>query len=165
ASVTTVEANLNTGYQVAETISIGGGVRYIMGEGGFGASAPKVNAFGLDEGTPLKYMEGDDTAWGWQVGTAWQINNDHRIGFSYKSEVELKLSGNAKILQKQAGFPVANDKGSMDLALPQTAELASFHQLTEQLAMHMSVNWTDWSSFKELYADLNTLDSQTVKVE
>lgn len=167
ASIITKEANLNLAYQVAPTVSVGGGIRYVVGEGSFGATAPALNSaahLGLKEGTTLKYMEGDDTAWGWQVGTAWQITPNHRVGLSYKSEVELALSGDAKILNP-SNFQVLNDTGSMNLALPQTAELASFHQLTDQLAMHMSLNWTDWSSFKQLYADLNTLPSQTVKVE
>ncbi|KHD24965.1 aromatic hydrocarbon degradation protein [Vibrio caribbeanicus] len=168
ASIITKEANLNLAYQLNEAVSIGGGVRYVMGEGSFGATAPEKNALaflGLKKGTPLKYMEGEDTAWGWQLGTAWQINDQHRIGFTYKSAVDLTLEGDAKIMQVAPGTPVAEDTGSMDLTLPQTAELASFHQLTEKLAMHASINWTDWSSFKELYADLDTLESQTVKVE
>lgn len=168
ASIITKEANLNLAYQVNQAVSIGGGIRYVIGEGSFGATAPENNALaglGLEKGTPLKYMEGEDTAWGWQFGTAWQINEQHRIGFTYKSAVDLKLEGDAKIMQLAPGTPVANDTGSMDLTLPQTAELASFHQLTDKLAMHASINWTDWSSFKELYADLDTLESQTVKVE
>ena len=52
--------------------------------------------------------------------------------------------------------PVAKPRynGSMELALPATAELASFHQLNDQLAVHASINWTDWSSFKELVANI-----------
>ncbi|MEL7290973.1 MAG: outer membrane protein transport protein [Pseudomonadota bacterium] len=167
ASIITKEANLNLAYKISEAISIGGGIRYVMGEGSFGATAPEVNAlagFGLQKGTPLKYMEGDDEAWGWQVGAAWQINEQHRIGFSYKSAVDLKLAGDAKILNS-TNLQVEESKGSMDLTLPQTAELSSFHQISDKLAMHASINWTDWSSFKELYADLDTLDSQMVKVE
>lgn len=164
ASIITKEANLNLAYQVNDAVSIGGGVRYVMGEGSFGATAPETNAFGLPKGTHLKYMEGDDTAWGWQIGTAWQINEAHRLGFSYKSAVDLKLEGDAKIFSSTT-LQVEESKGSMDLTLPQTAELASFHQLTDKLAMHASINWTDWSSFKELYADLDTLESQMVKVE
>ncbi|TFH91207.1 outer membrane protein transport protein [Vibrio ouci] len=164
ASIITKEANLNLAYQINEAVSIGGGVRYVMGEGSFGATAPETNVFGLPQGTPLKHMEGDDEAWGWQVGTAWQINEQHRIGFTYKSAVDLKLAGDAKIFSATTS-KVENSTGSMDLTLPQTAELASFHQLTDKLAMHASINWTDWSSFKELYADLDTLESQTVKDE
>ncbi|MEZ8867308.1 outer membrane protein transport protein [Vibrio splendidus] len=164
ASVTTMELNLNAAYQVLESVSIGGGIRYIMAEGSFGAvaSAPFPLA-GVAKGDTLKYMEGDDTAWGWQVGTAWQINENNRLGFTYKSEVDLTLEGHAE----GAGFTLPQGQkrnGSMDLALPATAELASFHQLTEKVAVHASINWTNWSSFKELVADFPT-ESVSIKEE
>lgn len=157
ASVITKEANLNIAYQVTTEFSIGGGVRYVMGEGHFGATAPSNNVVGMHpttgapisvaKGTTLKYMEGDDTSWGWQVGTAWQINETNRIGASYKSEVMMDFDGHAKGITYGAYKP-----GMMSVALPATAELASYHQLNEKLALHASVNWTDWSSFKELTA-------------
>lgn len=161
ASVTTMETNLNAAYKLNEQFSFGGGIRYVIGEGSFGAIAPTHSPL---SGRTLKYMEGDDTAWGWQLGAAWQINPEHRLGVTYKSAVDLKLSGNAQILNKTT-FQVQEDTGSMDLTLPATLELASFHQLNEELAVHFSLNWTDWSSFQQLYADLDTLDSQIVKVE
>ncbi|ALM70260.1 outer membrane protein transport protein [Vibrio vulnificus] len=164
ASVISKEANLNLAYQLNKQFSIGGGVRYIIAEGSFGATAPKTNILNLPQGTTLKYMEGDDTAWGWQVGSAWQINENHRVGFTYKSEVELKLEGHAEGIAFQ-NTPNFYDTGSMALTLPATAELASFHQLSEQLALHASINWTDWSSFKELYADLDNNPGSMVKVE
>ncbi|OEE76832.1 outer membrane protein transport protein [Vibrio ordalii] len=157
ASVITKEANLNIAYQVTTEFSIGGGVRYVIGEGHFGATAPSNNVVGMHpttgapisvaKGTTLKYMEGDDTSWGWQVGTAWQINETNRIGASYKSEVMMDFDGHAKGITYGAYKP-----GMMSVTLPATAELASYHQLNEKLALHASVNWTDWSSFKELTA-------------
>ncbi|MGR5419842.1 outer membrane protein transport protein [Vibrio sp. PNB22_4_1] len=171
ASVTTMEANLNVAYKLNEQLSIGGGIRYIIGEGSFGATAPENNVIAVipghgpisaEKGTTLKYMEGDDTAWGWQVGTAWQINDNNRLGFTYKSEVDLKLEGYAEGI----GFGlIGRDNGYMNLSLPATAELASFHQLTEQLAFHASINWTDWSSFEKLEAHMETAGTQMVKVE
>ncbi|WGV99481.1 outer membrane protein transport protein [Vibrio sp. YMD68] len=164
AMVKSMEANLNVGYQLNEALSVGGGIRYVMGEGHFGATSPAQSEPTLPQGTTLKYMEGDDTAWGWQVGTAWQINDDHRVGFAYKSEVELKLEGYAEGIG--FGIPSATrDNGYMNLALPATAEIASFHQLNEQLAIHASVNWTDWSSFEKLEAHLETYGTHMVKVE
>lgn len=161
ASVTTMELNLNAAYQVLESVSIGGGVRYIMAEGSFGATAAST----LPVGTTLKYMEGDDTAWGWQVGTAWDINEDNRLGFTYKSEVDLTLEGYAKGIGFNPTNPVAHKSGSMDLALPATAELASFHQLTDTVAVHASINWTNWSSFKKLVADFPGEKSVEIKQE
>ncbi|BDR12776.1 outer membrane protein transport protein [Vibrio sp. STUT-A11] len=168
ASVTTIEANLNAAYKINDAVSIGGGVRYILGEGSFGATTPANNALGLPQDTTLKYMEGDDTAWGWQVGTAWQINDNHRVGFAYKSEVELKLQGHAEGLGFGFGtpqLPQTRDDGYMYLTLPATAELASYHQVTELLALHTSFNWTDWSSFEKLEAHLDTAGTHMVKVE
>ncbi|MBF4323270.1 outer membrane protein transport protein, partial [Vibrio anguillarum] len=71
----------------------------------------------------------------------------NRIGASYKSEVMMDFDGHAKGITYGAYNP-----GMMSVALPATAELASYHQLNEKLALHASVNWTDWSSFKELTA-------------
>ncbi|EPM3868029.1 outer membrane protein transport protein [Vibrio cholerae] len=156
ASVISKEANLNIAYQILPQLSIGGGVRYVMGEGHFGATAPAKNlirhpvtnnVMTLPKGTTLKYMEGEDNSWGWQVGTAWQINQDHRVGFAYKSEVIMDFEGHAEGISYGTNKP-----GMMSLTLPATAELASFHQLNDQWAIHASINWTDWSSFKELTA-------------
>ncbi|MBF4264963.1 aromatic hydrocarbon degradation protein, partial [Vibrio anguillarum] len=131
ASVITKEANLNVAYQVTTEFSIGGGVRYVIGEGHFGATAPAKNALTLPQGTTLKYMEGEDNSWGWQVGTAWQINETNRIGASYKSEVMMDFDGHAKGITYGAYKP-----GMMSVALPATTELASYHQLNEKLALH-----------------------------
>ncbi|HDZ9206399.1 TPA: outer membrane protein transport protein [Vibrio cholerae] len=156
ASVISKEANLNIAYQILPQLSIGGGVRYVMGEGHFGATAPAKNlirhpvtnnVMTLPKGTTLKYMEGEDNSWGWQVGSAWQINQEHRVGFAYKSEVAMDFEGHAEGVSYGSYKP-----GMMSVTLPATAELASFHQLNDQWAIHASINWTDWSSFKELTA-------------
>ncbi|GAK84926.1 long-chain fatty acid transport protein [Vibrio ponticus] len=163
ASIITKEANLNAAYQLTEAVSFGGGLRVIQAEGSFGAILPPQA--GALAGTKLKYMEGDDTAFGWQLGTVWQVNEANRIGFTYKSEVELTLEGHAEGLGFNLMNPTAHKPGSMDLALPATAELASYHQLTEKVAIHTSINWTDWSSFKELVADFPNDESDLIKKE
>ncbi|BCN24724.1 outer membrane protein transport protein [Vibrio alfacsensis] len=168
ASVFSMEANLNAAYKLNEQLSIGGGVRYIMADGSIGAvMPPQMKPLA---GKTLKYMEGDDKAWGWQIGAAWQINDNNRIGFAYKSEVELNLQGHAEGLGFNLVAPVVKPRynGSMELTLPATAELASLHQLNDQLAIHTSINWTDWSSFKELVANIPEFgdkSDQLVKTE
>ncbi|MBL4248745.1 outer membrane protein transport protein [Vibrio fluvialis] len=165
AMVTTMEANANIAYQLTETVSIGGGIRYVMGEGHFGAKSPaQTEALGLTKGTTLKYMEGDDTSWGWQAGAAWQMTPNNRVGFAYKSEVDLKLSGSANMYVQSDG-KVLSDTGYMMLTLPATAELSTYHQLTDQFALHTSINWTDWSSFEKLQAELDTMGTVMVKEE
>ncbi|MGL5430347.1 MAG: outer membrane protein transport protein [Vibrio sp.] len=166
ASVISKELNLNIAYQIQPQLSIGAGVRYVIGEGHFGAIAPpQLTSIA---GTTLKYMEGEDTAWGWQIGSVWQINDFHRLGFTYKSKVSLKLAGHAEGFGfNKNPLDTSNfyDSGNMVLDLPATAEIASFHQISEHFALHTSINWTEWSSFKELYANLDNNGGSTVKVE
>ncbi|MGF1789945.1 aromatic hydrocarbon degradation protein [Photobacterium profundum] len=156
AKVMSIEINPNIAYKINEQFSVGGGIRYVIGEGHFGAALP-------NNGPDLKYMEGDDTAWGWQLGSAWQINENNRIGFNYRSEVELNLTGSASgavydlTSAAQGKKPSASYAGSMALTLPATAEIASFHQLTNKVAVHASFNWTDWSSFDKLEASIPSL--------
>lgn len=163
ASVTTVEINPNIAYNVNDQFSIGVGVRYVLGEGSIGAKSSGGQV--APAGTALKYMEGDDTAWGWQAGAVWQINDRNRIGFNYRSNVDLKLDGYATGLA--FGSTSAQLPGSMELTLPATAEMASFHQLTDKVAVHASINWTDWSTFEKLEANIPSLSqpNQPVKQE
>ncbi|KJG58757.1 aromatic hydrocarbon degradation protein [Photobacterium kishitanii] len=151
ADVHTVEINPNLGYKINDQVSVGAGVRYVMASGHFGAALPTV----LGK-TKLKYMEGEDNAWGWQAGTAWQINASNRIGISYQSAVKLNLEGHASGL----GFDGKGNgvyAGTLPLELPASAEIASFHQLNDQWAVHASVNWTDWSAFEKLEANIPQL--------
>ncbi|ABZ75017.1 membrane protein involved in aromatic hydrocarbon degradation [Shewanella halifaxensis HAW-EB4] len=169
ASIMAIEINPNVAYRINEQFSVGAGVRLVLGEGSFGAQAPVSQ--GPLQGKTLKYMEGDDISWGWQLGGAWQINANNRIGFNYRSEVEQNLEGEAKglgfdvamIMQGKA--PSSQYAGSMELALPATAEIASFHQLTDKLAIHASVNWTDWSSFEKLEAMIPEISADPILVK
>ncbi|EAR56196.1 putative long-chain fatty acid transport protein [Photobacterium sp. SKA34] len=172
AEVHTVEINPNLGYKINDQFSVGAGVRYIMAKGHFGAALPSAlpaavsgmlspqQKYIYDQGLAsknLKYMEGEDNAWGWQAGAAWQINSANRIGVSYRSAVNLNLSGHA------SGLAYNNQTlpGSLPLELPASAEIATFHQLTDQWAIHTSINWTDWSSFEKLEANIPALGSHS----
>ncbi|WP_394130681.1 outer membrane protein transport protein [Shewanella maritima] len=164
-AITTVEFNPNIAYKVNEQFNVGAGIRVVYGEGEISASTPAwveglkaiptlpdaVKAQIPSAGTSLKAMEGDDIALGWKMGASWQINPNHRLGLAYHSGVELELDGHASGLA-YVGADGGEIPGYLPLELPAFAELASHHQLTENWAMHASVNWTQWSVFEELVA-------------
>ena len=165
--VRTVEFNPNIAYKLSDEWQLGAGVRYVQGEGSIGATVPYLPQTKPFAGKTLKYMEGDDHAWGWQAGVVWQPTADTRIGAAYHSQIKLDLSGHAeglfydqKMSQHNGRYP-----GVLPLTLPASAELAAFHQITPQWAVHGSLNWTEWSKFKELVADIQGLGNDTVKVE
>lgn len=184
-AVTTIEFNPNIAYKINQAFSVGAGVRVVYGDGKIGASTPawvdgikavptlpaQVAAALPPSGTSLKTMEGDDIALGWQLGGSWQITSAHRVGLAYHSGVKLELDGDASGLRYNGGQEIYIE-GYMPLELPAFAELASHHQLTENWAMHASVNWTQWSVFDELVAyfpgeqkPVGELESDLVKEE
>ena len=160
AKVMTVEAVASLGYKINDQISLGGGVRFVTGEGHFGATVPGTT-------TNLKYMEGTDSSWGYVLGGAWQINDSNRIGFSYKSEVMMDFDGHGEGMGFELELPGFTGKqpGKLSIALPATAEIASFHQLTPKWAMHTSINWTQWSSFDKLTAEFDNGQVSDIKEE
>lgn len=182
--ITTVEFNPNVAYKVNDEFSVGAGLRLVYGEGEISASTPAwveglkqiptlpdaIKARIPAAGTDLKALEGDDIAFGWKLGASWQINSAHRLGFAYHSGVELELDGHASGLA-YVGAEGTEIPGYLPLELPAFAELASHHQLTENWAMHASVNWTQWSVFEELVAHfpkdkpISGLPSDLVKEE
>ncbi|MGL5673008.1 MAG: outer membrane protein transport protein, partial [Plesiomonas shigelloides] len=86
--VRTVEFNPNIAYKLSDEWQLGAGVRYVQGEGSIGATAPYYTPIA---GQTLKYMEGDDHAWGWQAGAVWQPTAETRIGVAYHSQIKLDL--------------------------------------------------------------------------
>lgn len=163
--VRTVEINPNIAYKLSDEWQLGAGVRYVQGEGSIGATAPYYVPHLA--GQTLKYMKGDDQAWGWQAGAVWQPTAATRIGAAYHSQIKLDLSGHAEGLIYDMAMQQRNGQypGILPLTLPASAELAAFHQLTPQWAVHGSLNWTEWSKFKELVADIQGIGNDTVKVE
>ncbi|WP_413731875.1 MULTISPECIES: outer membrane protein transport protein [unclassified Shewanella] len=183
-AITTVELNTNIAYRIDERFTVGAGLRGVYGDGEIGASVPgwiegvraipgltaEVTSRLPAAGTELKHLEGDDFGYGWQVGASWQINANHRLGIAYHSHVELDLDGQARGLVYTGG--TAEVEGYLPLELPAFAELASYHQLTDNWAMHASINWTDWSVFNKLVAyfpgeqkPVGGLESDLVKEE
>ncbi|NMH66378.1 outer membrane protein transport protein [Shewanella salipaludis] len=184
-SVTTVEFNPNLAYRFNDALTLGAGVRLVYGDGKISASAPgwigaiKANPYVPAQiaarlpaaGTSLKGMEGDDVGYGWQLGASWQIDAANRLGFAYHSSIELELDGQASGLLYTGGQDL-EISGYLPLELPAFAELASYHELTNDWAMHASVNWTQWSVFEQLVAyfpgevkPMDGLESDLVKEE
>ncbi|MCL1115173.1 outer membrane protein transport protein [Shewanella basaltis] len=184
-AITTVEFNPNIAYRIDDEFTVGAGLRIVYGEGEISATTPawieaikanpsvpeSISARLPASGTELKSMEGDDIGYGWKAGASWQINANNRIGLAYHSGVDLELDGSAAGVVYNGGQDVKID-GYLPIELPAIAELASYHQLTENWAVHASVNWTQWSTFDRLVAyfpgeikPTGDLESDVVKEE
>lgn len=162
-SIKTIEFNPNIAYTLNNNFSIGGGVRIVYGKGELNATMPAwiepIKARLLVDqavrlpaaGTSLKHLKGDDIAYGWQIGSTYKLNENHRLGFAYHSGVKFDLKGSISgaSYRNAKGKTEAFD-GRLPIELPAFAEFSTYHQLSDKFALHTSINWTQWSKFEEL---------------
>jgi len=134
------------------------------------AAAPALigSAAGLQSDA---HVDGNDSAWGWNVGILWQANDQTRWGAAYRSRIKYTIEGNidignpaslgalpptlapvgAAIMQRVSANPSLQSGGvRLDLEMPDTANFSVFHQFNNQWDLMADLQWTGWSSIQEL---------------
>ncbi|MFQ2123709.1 outer membrane protein transport protein [Aeromonas jandaei] len=153
----TFNINPNIAYRINEHFSVGAGINAVYGEAELNRFAG-LNNSRLPQDTNIAHLKGDTWGFGWNVGTLYEVNDNHRFALTYRSQVDMSFDGDfqgatAGLAGFQNGKPVFKTvDGNLKLDLPAQAEFAGYHRLNQQFAVHYSVNWTDWSAFEELKA-------------
>jgi long-chain fatty acid transport protein len=120
-------------------------------------SAYELGSMGLD---------GTATDVGWNAGLKWKPLPSLSLGAAYRSEVELKIKGDANFLATTpAGFDIigmttgatspyskarASSTVSSTIVLPSSLGLGVAWQPTDKLTLEVDAEWTGWSSMKKL---------------
>ncbi|BBV01093.1 long-chain fatty acid transporter FadL [Providencia hangzhouensis] len=160
----TVNLNLSGAYRLNDNFSFGLGVNAVYADAEItrhlGVSAKQLAPFGVTSSTTAAKLEGDDWGYGWNAGLLYEINQDNRLSFTYRSKVKVKFE-NGKYTNDIPKHPLLKPlnpmggetvKGTLDLNLPDIWEFSGYHKVAPKWALHYSVAYTGWSEFKELTA-------------
>lgn len=111
--------------------------------------------------TELARIKGDKWSTGWNVGLAYELNENHRWGLAYHSAIDVKFKGQFRN-SLVTDLPSANGTiyamngqetdGKLVLNLPAYWEFSGWHKVTDRLAMQYSWKRTEWSRLKTLDA-------------
>ncbi|MCT7943180.1 MULTISPECIES: OmpP1/FadL family transporter [Shewanella] len=161
--VTTINFNASMSYRINDSLSLGLGIDAIKGMGTLTRSGdftiPIVGE------VPLNLVDIDADGWGFGaiVGLAYEINENNRIGLSYRKSPNMKASGDISFNQNP--LTPAENFGEIDIPMADIAQFAGFHQITEKFALHYTAQWTNWSNFDniELTDGDNGSDSYILK--
>lgn len=138
-SIHQMNLNPSVAYKVNDKVSVGFGLNYAKSEIEFRQAAPFV-------GAPEGRLEGDDTAWGWNVGAMFQLTPATRLGVSYRSNIKFDLEGKQKI----AAPLNVNRQITAKIETPDTFSLAFSHKANDRLELLADATWNGWSSVKSL---------------
>jgi len=153
-SIKTYYLTPHVSFKPTESLSLGLGLSYIHGVGKIKNTGPNSLATlpppvsGL-AGQTLMEVEGDGDAFGYTVGLLWNADENTRVGFSYRSRVDLKLKGDIKQFDLMSGVVLKN-KGDLTLNLPEVYELGVAHDLNDTFTLMGGLQKTGWHRFKEL---------------
>ncbi|AKF24034.1 long-chain fatty acid transporter [Sulfurovum lithotrophicum] len=136
-----VELNPSASYKVTDNFSIGGGVRIIYSEG-------VVNSDGADAGAPLKReMEGDTIEFGYNLAMLYKPTNDINLAITYRSNVDLKESGQANLYFGGVGKQYDAD---VTVPLPAALNIAISKTWNNTFTLEAVYERTYWSKYKTL---------------
>lgn len=123
----------------------------------------------------LAEVEGDDWAFGFNLGLLYQPTEATRVGVAYRSRIDHELEGDATFgaddsasagvrdtLRAGGNGIFNNGSGRADIELPAVLSAGIAHSLSDRWTLLGEVSWTEWSTFDELrveFDDDNTPDS------
>src|SRR5690606_13108048 len=104
--------------------------------------------------TAVARLEGDDWAFGWNVGALVDFGQGTRVGLTYRANVDHTISGDLTFNDPSLA-PLAADVRA-ELELPDTAAIGLSHQITEALRVLADYTWTGWDSVQSLIVTATT---------
>ena len=153
----TVNLNLSGAYRLNDNFSFGLGANAVYADAEITRHAGALSSSfpGLNPSSTMAKLKGDDWGYGWNAGLLYEINQDNRLSFTYRSKVKVKFEDGKFSNDLPAivgGTGGATVKGKLDLNLPDIWEFSGYHKVAPKWALHYSVAYTGWSEFKELTA-------------
>ncbi|TDB01249.1 OmpP1/FadL family transporter [Halomonas marinisediminis] len=157
--VTVVSAQPTVSYRFNEQWSIGAGITYNQVEGELRRQIPSVQSYD-PAGDVDARVDGDDEAWGYNLGVIYRPVPETTLGLTYRSEVEYELEGDFKAIDPMGNI-VRSDNASLDLTTPETVNFSVTQQMTDRLKLMFGASWSRWSKFQEIRVTGDTIPTIT----
>ncbi|MDF1882155.1 transporter [Sulfurimonas sp. MAG313] len=162
-SLKVIEVNPVVSYKILDNLSIAAGVRMVYSEGIIKSSGTTVVAAGPIYQTISRDMEGDSLEFGYNLAIAYKPMKELSLALTYRSEVDLKEDGTAKLSASDAfaitdgvARPIMTNGATYDggagvtVPLPAVLSLATAYTFNEETTVEFVYERTGWSSYEAL---------------
>ena len=140
-----IELNPTVSYEFNKYVSIGGGVRAMV------AKATARNGGLTSTGIAFsRDLEGDwEVDWGYNLALAVKPNDNLNLSVTYRSNVDLGLSGDATLTTNFPSPFVFNSTGNVTLPAPAVLAVSGAYTW-DKLTVELTWDRTFWSEYEEL---------------
>lgn len=142
-----VTAWLVLGYEITDTLSVGGGLGVHHADlrmGRYANVAPGVDL-------PSEF-NGDDESLSWTVSTRWQPTDQHAFGLVYRSKTDFTLEGDFRIPG------VLNESAQVDFMTPSTLGGGYSYTPCKEWNFEANIEWVNWDELNTLNLDGTTVN-------
>jgi long-chain fatty acid transport protein len=174
SDVKTYNVNPAFSWRLNQHVTLGAGVDYqhiraeLSSTVNYTAVLAQVNPALVPAGLGLQgptRVKGTDSAWGFNAGVLFEINEANRIGLSYRSSVKYSIDGDVAFSPPSSanpvvagvlgavsgtGGPLSNGQVGLQLKVPDSATASYVHQFGDKASLMLDASWTGWSSVQEL---------------
>ncbi|MGC3872667.1 OmpP1/FadL family transporter [Halomonas sp. GXIMD04776] len=157
--VKVISAQPTLSYKINDQLAIGAGVTYNQVEGELRRQLPTSAAFS-SEGDIDARVDGDDDAWGYNVGIIYRPVPETTLGLTYRSKVDYTLEGDFEAIAP-GGNVVRADDATLDLTTPETVNFSVTQQMTDRLELMFGASWARWSRFERILVEGSQGDTIT----
>src|SRR5690554_2043385 len=164
--VTVMSAQPTLSFKFNEQWSIGAGITYNRVDGELASKVPVSTLVSGGtvppsvEGDGEVRVEGDDEAWGYNIGIIYRPIPETTLGLTYRSKVEYTLEGTSR----SSGGAEAirqNQDAKLDLTTPETVNFSITQQMTDRLKLMAGASWARWSRFDRILVE-GSIDSEII---
>ncbi|EHA14863.1 OmpP1/FadL family transporter [Halomonas sp. HAL1] len=146
--LTVVSAQPTVSYRFNEQWAVGVGVTYNQVEGELRRQLPSEATFNPANDIDSR-VDGEDEAWGYNLGVIYRPAPETTLGLTYRSKVDYELEGNFTATDP-LGNLVRADNANLDLTTPETVNFSLTQQMTDRLKLMFGASWVRWSQFEEI---------------
>ncbi|PHS41412.1 MAG: long-chain fatty acid transporter [Sulfurovum sp.] len=147
-----IELNPSMSYKINEDFSVGAGLRMIYSEGVVKSNSAYANAIDPRVPSAARDMHGDTIAFGYNLALTYKPTSDIILAATYRSNVDLKEEGTAKIYAAPYGLLYDGD-ASVEVPLPAALNLAVSKTWNDQFTVEFNYERTFWSTYDTLDFD------------
>ena len=152
SAIKVITAQPTASYKLDNGLSLGLGITINRFKGEL-----KKDIFNPIPGSPDIHagVKGDDTAFGYNLGLLYELDENTRFGLTYFSKVDYTLEGHTNLDNVPVGpafFPSSSVRydASLDITTPERIDFSFTHALTPELTLHGDVARTNWSRISEI---------------